>query len=206
MASEVDVEALTSMPIEDLATDFLARLRAAVAERDTWKDLAAELRVFESRISGAIADARDVPMGDLVEAVRQVVRERDEARAALIQTQEDHRAAVEALETYEERIGDIADHVLGLVPPDTPTIVKLDAIERRCGEERIAARQAEARVRELTRILDESTERHLALDAVRDAAEAYLEADEPPGRWSWPSTVKARNALEAALAAARGTT
>ena len=81
---------------------------------------------------------------DATEEVTRLTRERDEARAALIRAQEDHRAAVEALETYEQRIGDIAVHVLGLVPPDVPSIVKLDAIERRCVEERIAARQAEA--------------------------------------------------------------
>lgn len=108
-------------------------------------------------------------------------RERDEARAALIRAQEDHRAVVEALETYEERIGDIADHVLGLVPSGTPTVVKLDAIERRCGEERIAARQAEARVAELKGIVSDYEELHDPLIAIaagiialRDATRARL--------------------------------
>lgn len=103
-------------------------------------------------------------------------RERDEARAALIRAQEDHRAVVEALETYEERIGDIADHVLGLVPSGTPTVVKLDAIERRCGEERIAARQAEARVAELKGIVSDYEELHDPLIAIADAAEALRDA------------------------------
>lgn len=103
-------------------------------------------------------------------------RERDEARAALIRAQEDHRAVVEALETYEERIGDIADHVLGLVPSGTPTVVKLDAIERRCGEERIAARQAEARVAELKGIVSDYEELHDPLVAIADAAEALRDA------------------------------
>lgn len=212
MASEVNMEALTSMPIEDLATDFLAllaRLRAAEAEvervreyltaaadeardraktaereRDeAWSDLHLVAEAAGAMHDQSIGPSYPGTAEEVTAAIQtlrrerdearaeidklhaitlDVMRERDEARAALIRAQEDHRAAVEALETYEERIGDIADHVLGLVPPDVPSIVKLDAIERRCGEERVAARQAEARVR--------------ALRAVRDAAEAYVAA------------------------------
>lgn len=110
-----------SRMVEDLRTLAMVRAETAARERD-------EARAEVDKLHGITLD---------------VMRERDEARAALIRSQEDHRAAVEALETYEERIGDIADHVLGLVPPDVPSIVKLDAIERRCGEERVAARQAE---------------------------------------------------------------
>lgn len=91
----------------------------------------------------------------LLARLRAAEAERDEARAALVKMEEEYRAAVEALETYESRIGDIADHVLGLVPPNVPSVVKLDAIERRCGKERVAARQAEARVRELEATLAE---------------------------------------------------
>ena len=89
-------------------------------------------------------------------------------------------AAVEGLETYEERIGDIADHVLGLVAPDVPSIIKLDAIERRCGEERIAARRAEARVAELEEERDFILNGEFAdltkLRAIADAAEALRDA------------------------------
>jgi hypothetical protein len=69
---------------------------------------------------------------------------RNELRSRAIRAEEDHRAAVEALETYESRIRDIADHVLGIQPPDVATIVLLDAIEREAGRRRIAQLQAEA--------------------------------------------------------------
>lgn len=65
-------------------------------------------------------------------------------RMLRIRAEEDHRAAVEGLETYEARIRDIADHVLGIQPPDVATIVLLDAIERECGRHRIARLRAEA--------------------------------------------------------------
>lgn len=87
--------------------------------------------------------------------VTRLTRELEEARSVLIRAQEDYRSAVEGLETYEERIGDIADHVLGLVPPGVPSIVKLDAIERRCGDERVAARQAEAKLEDARAVLRE---------------------------------------------------
>jgi hypothetical protein len=48
-----------------------------------------------------------------------------------------------AVDVYEERIREIADDVIGLVPRDTPTIVLLGAIERKCGEERIGRLAAE---------------------------------------------------------------
>lgn len=142
-----------SRMVEDLRV--LAMVRAETAEREL-----AEARVKLDAYDSVEGRSRAVIIARAEQAARErdearaevdklhgitldVMRERDEARAALIRSQEDHRAAVEALETYEERIGDIADHVLGLVPPDVPSIVKLDAIERRCGEERVAARQAE---------------------------------------------------------------
>lgn len=65
-------------------------------------------------------------------------------RELRIRAEEDHRAAVEGLETYEARIRDIADHVLGIQDPTTPSIVLLDAIEREAGRRRIAQLQAEA--------------------------------------------------------------
>ena len=116
------------------AGDAADRIAALTMERDDARSLLAHA---ERAIEQGTGDCL------LVDHLKRALMERDEARAALIRSQEDHRAAVEALETYEERIGDIADHVLGLVPPDVPSIVKLDAIERRCGEERVAARQAE---------------------------------------------------------------
>lgn len=75
-------------------------------------------------------------------------------RELRIRAEEDHRAAVEGLETYEARIRDIADHVLGIQPADVPSIVLLDAIEREAGRRRIAQLQAEAerdRLRDLLR-------------------------------------------------------
>jgi hypothetical protein len=69
---------------------------------------------------------------------------RNELRFRAIRAEEDHRAAVDALETYESRIRDIADHVLGIQPPDVATVVLLDAIEREAGRRRIAQLQAEA--------------------------------------------------------------
>lgn len=75
-------------------------------------------------------------------------------RELRIRAEEDHRAAVEGLETYEVRIRDSADHVLGIQPADVPSIVLLDAIEREAGRRRIAQLQAEAerdRLRDLLR-------------------------------------------------------
>lgn len=150
--------AFTAATVEAL----LARLRAAEAERDCGQ-------------AGACAVSPGCQR-HWQERNAELVRERDEARAALIRAQEDHRAAVEALETYEQRIGDIADHVLGLVPSDTPSIVKLDAIERRCGEERIAARRAESRAREM----------EAELDRREDATRACWRNGEPSnGRIAW---------------------
>lgn len=51
-------------------------------ERDEWKTLAEELRVQESRISGALADASTVPTDSLIDGVLALVKERDEALAA----------------------------------------------------------------------------------------------------------------------------
>lgn len=115
-------------------------------------------------------------------------------RELRIRAEEDHRAAVESLETYEERIREIADHVLGIQPPDVATIVLLDAIERRCGEERIAARQAEAEVARLRRIEacavayldaweadDDGTVEMHALRSTREALRAALKKGESDG-------------------------
>ena len=158
--------------VADAYPALLARLRDAERERDEARNGKAGIDDILQTLHAQVAEmcafagaSPDAPQDSwtlrdrLVVLVRErtrddhdyvvACRERDEARAALIQAQEDHRAAVEGLETYEERIGDIADHVLGLVAPDVPSIIKLDAIERRCGEERIAARRAEARVAEL---------------------------------------------------------
>lgn len=124
---------------------------------------------------------------------------------SVVRAQEDHRAVVEALETYEERIGDIADHVLGLVPSGTPTVVKLDAIERRCGEERIAARQAEARVAELKGIVSDYEELHDPLIAIADAAEALVrDIGGEPGRWERCVDPDLVDTLWRAALAARG--
>lgn len=124
MASEVDVADALQECAETWEPDVcvLGNVRArdvvAVCERlskaekdaETWRQLASELRVFESRISGAIADARDVPMGDLVEAVRQVVRDRDQAReresyalAAIERNDEVHADAIRAVRQRAER-------------------------------------------------------------------------------------------------------
>jgi len=160
---------------------------------------------------------------DARRAAERLRKERDEARAALAKMEEEHRAAVEALEMYESRIGDIADHVLGLVPPDVPSIVKLDAIERRCGEERVAARQAEARVRELEArlpvdgshmpsIVDLLEDEVATLRAIADAAAALTSAADacdreaerhPSSRSSAPMVryIGAMQRLRAALAA-----
>lgn len=153
MASEVDMERERKMHVSTEHHEaLLARLREAERERDE------DRRGFDERSQ---ALAKEIERAEAAE------KERDRVRAALIRSQEDHRAAVEALETYEERIGDIADHVLGLVPPDVPSIVKLDAIERRCDEARSLANQnaivaridregreaAEARVAELEAVL-----------------------------------------------------
>lgn len=152
--------------VADAYPALLARLRDAERERDEARNGKAGIDDILQTLHAQVAEmcafagaSPDAPQDSwtlrdrLVVLVRErtrddhdyvvACRERDEARAALIQAQEDHRAAVEGLETYEERIGDIADHVLGLVAPDVPSIIKLDAIERRCGEERIAARRAE---------------------------------------------------------------
>ena len=133
--------ALEALRQAEAAEARVAELQAtAVAPEPEAKDAAT--LAFDAIARAVGCPEWDYP-GQLVRDVERLRKERDEARTALIRSQEDHRAAVEALETYEERIGDIADHVLGLVPPDVPSIVKLDAIERRCGEERVAARQAE---------------------------------------------------------------
>lgn len=185
--------------VADAYPALLARLRDVVRELDEARNGKAGINDILQTLHAQVAEmcafagaSPDAPQDSwtlrdrLVVLVRErtrddhdyvvACRERDEARAALIRAQEDHRAVVEALETYEERIGDIADHVLGLVPSGTPTVVKLDAIERRCGEERIAARQAEARVAELKGIVSDYEELHDPLIAIADAAEALRDA------------------------------
>jgi hypothetical protein len=54
------------------------------------------------------------------------------------------RSADECAETIAARVSEIADDVLGLQIPHTPTVVMLDAIERAYHRERIARCQAEA--------------------------------------------------------------
>ena len=155
------------------AGDAQDRIAALTVERDDARSLLAHA---ERAIEQGTGDCL------LVDHLKRALMERDEARAALIRSQEDHRAAVEALETYEERIGDIADHVLGLVPPDVPSIVKLDAIERRCGEERVAARQAE---RERDEARAEIDKLHgISLDVMRERDEARAALIESVGAWT----------------------
>ena len=155
------------------AGDAADRIAALTMERDDARSLLAHA---ERAIEQGTGDCL------LVDHLKRALMERDEARAALIRSQEDHRAAVEALETYEERIGDIADHVLGLVPPDVPSIVKLDAIERRCGEERVAARQAE---RERDEARAEIDKLHgISLDVMRERDEARAALIESVGAWT----------------------
>lgn len=184
---------------------LLDRIEAAERDRDRLRDDAQRLvdgwraEADRARATGLTIEAvrglveawdrTDISFSRLVEDLRTLAmvraetaeRERDEARAALIRSQEDHRAAVEALETYEERIGDIADHVLGLVPPDVPSIVKLDAIERRCGDERVAARQAEAEVARLRRV-EEAARAVLAFEWLTHAGEDRLK-EHGPEEW-----------------------
>lgn len=74
------------------------------AERDEWKTLAAELRVQESHIMGALCDARDVPV-DVVEGVGALVRQRDEARAKLAEAEADRDAARDAFVASDKRVG-----------------------------------------------------------------------------------------------------
>lgn len=144
--------ALEALRQAEAAEARVAELQAtAVAPEPEAKDAAT--LAFDAIARAVGCPEWDYP-GQLVRDVERLRKERDEARAALAKMEEEHRAAVEALEMYESRIGDIADHVLGLVPPDVPSVVKLDAIERRCGEERVAARQAEARVAELEAMRD----------------------------------------------------
>ena len=131
-APELDA-ALAGVDLRELAASLMRErddLRAKLATAEAG-------RALEERLKGEALYQAELE----AKRAEQAERERDEARAALIRAQEDHRAAVEGLETYEERIGDIADHVLGLVPPGVPSIVKLDAIERRCGDKRVAARR-----------------------------------------------------------------
>ncbi len=68
----------------------LARLRAVDterdqlrAERDEWKKLAAELRVQESLVSGALCDAGDVDVFDFEAGIRELTAQRDQLRAAM---------------------------------------------------------------------------------------------------------------------------
>ena len=85
------------------------------------------------------------------------VAERDAAIAARDELQ---RTAVDV---YEARIREIADDVMGLVPPHTPTVVLLDAIERRCNDERMERVAAE-------RARDEAVKDRLFAEGERDAA------------------------------------
>lgn len=161
MASDLDVKALDRQ-LENAEREGCAYVIMFVG---TGLTLCTRLRAAEQDRD----DAR-TQLEAMAEDARRLEEERDEARAALIRSQEDHRAAIEALETYEERIGDIADHVLGLVPPDVPSIVKLDAIERRCGEERVAARQAERERDEARAALAKLEDEHARLLAIATSA------------------------------------
>jgi hypothetical protein len=70
------------------------RAEQAERERDEWHQLCSELRTQESRIMGALCDARDLPTADMVEDVRTLIRQRDEARR--MQSEADkHRERVE---------------------------------------------------------------------------------------------------------------
>jgi chromosome segregation ATPase len=84
-------------------TQLRADLARVTAERDIWQSTCGELRLVESRISGAIADARDVPMGDHVEAVRALVRERDDARASLAEVRRDLDTMIRVHDEVEAR-------------------------------------------------------------------------------------------------------
>ena len=102
--------AFTAATVEAL----LARLRAAEAARDEWARQcnmaseaqanalahAAKERDHVGRKVAALYDERDASRA----RAEQAERELEEARAALIRSQEDYHAAVEGLETYEERI------------------------------------------------------------------------------------------------------
>lgn len=68
---------------EEIVRAVRKRAERAEDERDVWERTCSELRVQESRIMGALCDARDLPTADMVEDVRTLVRQRDEARAAL---------------------------------------------------------------------------------------------------------------------------
>lgn len=59
-----------------------ARPPSLEADRDTWKATASALRINESLVSGALCDAGDVVVDPPQDGVRELVRQRDEARAA----------------------------------------------------------------------------------------------------------------------------
>jgi hypothetical protein len=79
-----DLARVTAECEEALAIGYaeVAARIVACAERDVWQRTCADLRVQESQVAGALADAGDVPTSP-VEGVRALVRQRDEARAAL---------------------------------------------------------------------------------------------------------------------------
>lgn len=78
-------------------TTTVCALRAALATETATRTA---LRTQESRISGLLADA-GLPVGDLVEGVERLVRERDEARAALDRMDQRELALMEAVEVCE---------------------------------------------------------------------------------------------------------
>jgi hypothetical protein len=82
--------------------DRLERAEAEVARLGDWERLAALLRTQESRLMGALCDARDLPTADMVEDVRTLIRQRDEARAALARAHVDDEQMRAALAHHAE--------------------------------------------------------------------------------------------------------
>ena len=176
---------------------------AEVARLGDWEKLAAQLRVQESRIMGVLCDARDLPTADMVEDVRTLVRQRDDARDDAqrlrdLRAVRDHdwdllTARAEQAERERDEAREERD-VLALAV----CVAREEAVTT---EARVA--ELEARLVELA-ACDDHGEDRLRLMAVRDAAEAVCNDSQGVDAICEGVLKRHMKTLRAALAASKG--
>lgn len=134
-----DVERLTKA-LEEREADMHLRIRRGYDKTvaDCWRAKVAE--VERERDAAYAASVRSDEVH--AEAMRSVRARAEKAEAQVA-------AHLESLETYEDRIHEIAADALGYQDPAAASIVLLDALERDYHRQRIARIQAEAQVERL---------------------------------------------------------
>ena len=150
--SEAGRAALAKLAALDALCEQQTRTIALTSERavKAEKDLAVARELLELRTAERDACRRnlDAARDDHDADAARMKEERDAATARAEKAEaRANRWEAEAERTtgevYEERIRDIADNVIGIQDPHAATVVLLDAIERRCSQERIGRLSAE---------------------------------------------------------------